>query len=118
MTTDETPILDLSAALDRVEGDREFYAELVALLMSEFEISVQKMRALLEQNNSTELQSTAHAIKSALGNLGAMRCHKLAFALECCGRDAKLKDAPALLNQLIAEFSNFEKAYSDLSKGA
>jgi hypothetical protein len=49
-------------------------------------------------------------MKSAFGNIGAMRCHELSFELEKTGKAGAVQGAPDLLSQLKQELELFERA--------
>jgi len=103
----DTPVFDLDGAMERVENDKELYFELIDLLNDQFDESVENMKAAIDTQDGDSLNSVAHGIKSALGNVGAMSCYALAYKLERCGKEKNLAEANDLLGDLEIEFVKF-----------
>ena len=103
----DQPIFDVAAAMDRVDNDKELLFELVQMMEDQYPMQIAEIESAVQNNNAALLGSSAHAIKSALGNLGAMRCYELAFALEKAGKTNSLSSAKTVLNDLKAQFSLF-----------
>ena len=101
------PVFDYAAALDRVDNDKELLIELLQMMQDQYPSQISEIEAAVENKNAALLASTAHAIKSALGNLGAMRCYELAFALEKAGKSSALSEAKTILSDLKDAFGVF-----------
>lgn len=112
----ECRILVLDEAMDRVGGDLELYHELVELLFSELEEGLQRIGGAIETSSCLELEHGSHAIKSAFGNVGAMECYDIAFALEKLGKSGALDSASDQYDELKAAISRFEKEYEKVEK--
>ncbi|MCB0310813.1 MAG: Hpt domain-containing protein, partial [Bdellovibrionales bacterium] len=87
-----TKVFAKDDAINRVEGDLDLLFELMQMLWEQYPTSVAELRAAVESKNGQKLRESAHSIKSALGNLGAMTSFELAFELEKRGRDENFSD--------------------------
>ena len=72
--------LDLASALDRVEGDRGLFEELVALFSEETVKTTQEIHAAVRSGNQKLLERLAHTLKGASSNIGAIGVSRAAFA--------------------------------------
>ena len=102
----EAPIWDKPAAMERVDDDLELFIEIFDIFLEEYPNDIKTLRLAVEENDTAAIEARAHAIKSGLGNLGAMQCHDLAFALEHLGRTSDA-DAVSLLTQLEGAIQAF-----------
>lgn len=98
----EPKIFDLKAAMMRVDDDRDLLKELIDIFLGDEARAVEAIAAAVSAADPVALKDSAHAIKSGLGNLGAMRCHGAALELEMLGRSETTAGAAEL-------FSNFKK---------
>jgi HPt (histidine-containing phosphotransfer) domain-containing protein len=108
------PVLDLAGVLERVEGDKDLLLELMELFARDKQKQIELIRGGLQRGNGAELSSSAHAIKSALGNLGAMKAWDLAAQLERAGKEGRLSDAPGLFSALETSVDEFERTFAGL----
>jgi len=96
-------VLDLHAALDRVEGDRDLLEELVRLFIEGYPAAMEDMRHALRDGDAHLLQRLAHTMKGSSANLGADRVSQAALALEMQARSEALESAGRLTDVLQAE---------------
>jgi two-component system, sensor histidine kinase and response regulator len=89
----ELPIFDVQDAMERVEGDRELLAELVALFLEDYLSQLDKLHQAIRENHSQQVERLAHSLKSALANLSAKRAANTACQLETLGRAGNLEAA-------------------------
>lgn len=106
------PVLDFADALDRVEGDKDFYFELVDAFFSEYPVNLKRLSDAVDGGNGTELDRAAHYLKSALGNLSAKAAYHLAWALEKAGKANDLESAVDLLERFKQAVTCFEESAS------
>ncbi|HVB87618.1 MAG TPA: response regulator [Candidatus Dormibacteraeota bacterium] len=95
--------LDLAAALDRLEGDRDLFAELVRLFVEECPVAMKEIRQALQNGDAHLLDRLAHTIKGSSASLGANRVSEAALLLEMRARSAALQNAGELVDSLQAE---------------
>jgi two-component system sensor histidine kinase/response regulator len=106
----ESPVFDLGAALDRVEGDRELLQELVDLFLEECPRLVGEIHKGLRSGDANLVRRPAHSLKSALGNLSAARSFDAAYRLELLSRDAPLNELETAVSLLDDELSTLRAA--------
>lgn len=104
-------LFDIEAALDRVADDRELLLELIEICLSESERRLEAIKSAIETNDPKKLDFEAHAIKSALGNVGAMSCHAISSALERHGKDGNAAAAMPLYEEFVREIGLFKAEY-------
>ena len=96
-------VLDLSAALERLEGDRELFEELVQVFKTECPRIMKEIRRAISSHDLADLEHHAHALKGSSANLGASSVSQTAFDLEKMARSADIGRAGDLLNLLERE---------------
>lgn len=107
----ETKILDIEGVLSRLDNDRELFHDLVELFFSTYDEAMQAIVAASRNHDMKGVECSAHSIKGALGNIGAMKAHAVAFALERLGRAQSSDNLDELLSALTAEIQNFRSEY-------
>ncbi|MDC0358176.1 Hpt domain-containing protein [Oligoflexia bacterium] len=107
-TMEEYKVFDVEAAMDRVESDKELLLELIDIFNEEYEPSLTQIKTAIENGDGTALEESAHSIKSALGNIGAMKAFDVAYALEKAGRENTLDSAAALGEALESAVADFQ----------
>jgi len=95
-----TKVIDLPAALERLEGDRDLFSELAALFKAESPKMLDEARRAVASKNSSQLQHQAHTLKGAASNLGATGVSDAASELEKAARAGDMAHAGELLNAL------------------
>jgi CheY-like chemotaxis protein len=84
-TTDA--VLNGAAVLHRVGNNLTVLRKLIALFNNECPKLMGAIRAALSQKNAKDLETAAHTLKGAVGNLGAVRAFRAARQLESAGGD-------------------------------
>jgi len=74
--------LDINAALERLEGDRDLLDELLALFAEECQSSIKGIREAFDSRDARVLERLAHTVKGSAANLGANDLSKAASAVE------------------------------------
>ena len=80
--------------------DKETLVELVDFYINETRGRVPGLRALLEENNFTDLKREAHSLKGASRTYGASGYGEIAYNLETASKDENVADAEKWLNQI------------------
>lgn len=96
-------VLDVAAALERVEGDRELLEELVRLFVEGNPTAMREMRQALARRDARQLDRLAHTMKGSSASLGANRVSQAALLLEMRARSDTLENAGELIDSLQAE---------------
>lgn len=102
---------DLEQALCRVDQDADFLCELVTLFFRDYSVQMSQLREACVSRDATLVCERAHAIKSPLGNLGAMRAHGAAYELEKSGRKNDLNNVDELIAKLELEVTRFRESF-------
>ena len=100
--------LDLSAALERCDGDEELLAGLIAIFREDWPGYLQRMAADIESADSGALSRSAHAIKSPLASLGLEVALAVAVELEQMCIDEQLTGAGQRLAVLRRELERVD----------
>jgi two-component system sensor histidine kinase/response regulator len=95
--------LDLAAALDRVEGDRELLEEIARLFAEECPGLIDQIRRARQANDLPELQRAAHTLKGAASNVAATTVAESALALETQARTGQMDHMDELIAALASE---------------
>ena len=77
--------------LERIDGDRNFLAELLDVLRANYPAQVCAGREAVATNDAAGLQRVAHSLKGAFKNLAAPTASDLAAELESMGRRSVLR---------------------------
>jgi two-component system, sensor histidine kinase and response regulator len=96
-------VVDFTAALERVEGDRELLEELVRLFIHGGSSSMQEMRQALSDRDAHLLERLAHTMKGSSASLGANRVSEAALVLEMRARSGALENAGELIDAVQSE---------------
>lgn len=81
-------VYNLSAALDRVGGDRQLLRELVEICLANIPVWLGDVRSALASRDAQLLRRSAHSIKGAVGSVGGDEAAAAAARLEERGRAA------------------------------
>jgi two-component system, sensor histidine kinase and response regulator len=97
------PVLDEQELLDRVQGNREFLSQLVAMLFDSLPKRLGAISEAIARHDAGALEDAAHSIKGALANLTATRAATAAFRLERMGAVGELAGAETAFQSLLQE---------------
>jgi two-component system, sensor histidine kinase and response regulator len=109
---DTSKVFDLEGVMARLDGDHQLYREVVQLFLDGFPKNMALLREARAAKDGPAFGRTAHAIKGALGNIGAMRGWSKAFELEQAGKNNTFLEAPTLIEELEQEVSAFTVEYN------
>ncbi len=114
--SDSEPPVDLNAALQIVDGDRELLQEAVELFLEQdCPRQLKALRDGLERQDAQAVKAAAHGIKGAASNLGGRAVSDVALRLETMGREGDITGAEDVLEELEAELGRFTAFFSELS---
>jgi two-component system, sensor histidine kinase and response regulator len=89
--------------LERIDGDRVFLAELLAIFQGDYPGQIRSAREAIISGDAAALQRIGHALKGALGNLAAPIAARVAAELESTARDGDIAMADVRLTELENE---------------
>ena len=96
------PAFDIEALDRQTAGDRALRFDIVRMFLEDCPAYVNTLRAAVQEGDAEQLRTTAHKLKGAAGFLSARAVVETAARLETLGRDRRLDEAPAALEQLDA----------------
>jgi len=95
--------IDLKAALERLEGDRELLDELAQLFKEECPRALEEMRGAIRTADAPLLTRLAHTLKGSSSSLSANALSRGAAELENLARAGDLADAGGVFSRLEKE---------------
>jgi len=99
---DPQKIEELKELVD--EDDPDFLIELLEDYMGNSEKNLKAIRYAIQAKDTVTVVRTAHTLKGASSNIGAVNMTDLSEQLEHLGRDNTLEGAVELIEQLEGEF--------------
>jgi two-component system sensor histidine kinase/response regulator len=109
--------LDSAAILERVGGDRELLAELVALFQKEYPQLRQEMQDAIANQDGRALERVAHTLKGSVSNFSASGACVTAQELEILARNGNLDRAGAVCGALDEEIERLQQALDEMVRG-
>ena len=100
MSVQDKPILDIKAAVNRLDGDTELYAEVGQIYLEDAPEILAKLTEAISAGDREALERHAHSLKSASANIGAERARAAAFAIERVAETAELSALESLKEEL------------------
>lgn len=100
-------IFDRTGALGRVAGDEALLLELIELARAHVVTSLPVLAEAAQRGRAEEVQHIAHRLRSAFGNLGALKVYDVGTELERAAGSGRMEDCQrmtSLLANLIDEF--------------
>ena len=98
--TDGRPVFDRRAFERQVGGDPALALEILRMFMEDCPQRMEAIRTAVARRDANALQTAAHTFKGSVSYLAAVHVVEAAARLERIGREARLADAPAALDQL------------------
>jgi two-component system sensor histidine kinase/response regulator len=106
--------IDLESALQRFDGDKEFFKEMLQEFLSYVPKQLDKLAEAIKTGDAKVVEREAHSLKGAAGNLGAKPIADLALQLGFLGRKGDFAGAKKVIDNLEAELKRL-KEYSNRS---
>jgi CheY-like chemotaxis protein len=103
-------VLNLSAALEQVEGNRELLVKIARAFLELYPKLVEESRAAAARGDGEALTRSARTVASSAGQLGADRVRAAAKKVEELSRQGNLADVPPVLDELVREIQLVESA--------
>jgi histidine phosphotransfer protein HptB len=90
------PPFNLTATLEQIDGDRDLFAALVSLFVSQAEADMAGIRQGLKQGDSQEVMKRAHRLKGSALQFHATSLHEATQRLEAVARRGVMAEAAAV----------------------
>ena len=103
----DLPVFDRDELLGRLGGKAEMIPRFCTMFIGSVTTGVEGVRKALDAGDAEELHRQAHTIKGAAANIGAARIRACATRLDEMAKSREISGAPALLDELAAEFDLF-----------
>ncbi len=108
--TDRKPA-DISRLIQAVNGKADVVEKLISYFLNNYAADMLAIKNAVETSNGIDLNSSAHKLKSAVGNFGAETAMDLCGQLEKVGKNGMLHEAPSLLAMLEEEIELLDKYF-------
>ncbi len=100
-------IFDRTGALDRVAGDEALLAELIGVARRDVSTCMLGLGEAIQQGHIADVQCLAHRLRSALGNLGALKVYKALTDLERAAGRGELEACTVLIPSIATLIEEF-----------
>ena len=107
------PAFDRAAALERLGGDEELFAEVAGLFCSDSQKFLDELQRAVSGGDAPTVQRAAHGLKGASGYVGGSGAVEAAGALEKIGASGDLAAAPGALATLAREVTQLAAALAE-----
>jgi len=104
--------VDLSRAIEAVDGDKELLKTLVDDFLEDYPRKLGELEDLITKNDSDQVEKKAHSFKGSVGNFGVKKAYELAYELETLGKESRLDGAEDVLKQLEEQMSRIKTFFS------
>lgn len=82
-------LIDREQGLRNVDGDEEFFREILEIYIEEIPERIESFQKNLEANDFDTLISLAHSLKGVSLTVGALRVHELSKSIELAARSGE-----------------------------
>ena len=111
--TDDDFCINLSKAMETVEGDKELFQELIEDFLTLFPKQLSGIGEMIQKKDSYQLQKRAHSFKGAVASFGAERAYELVDELENLGKESRLDAALEVFKKLKEEMSHVKDYFAE-----
>lgn len=109
-TPDEThPVLDLTALLQVIHGDRVFLVHLIEKLLTDVPLRLIRLKEAVDLSDAKTVNMEAHAISGAAGTFGASALQALCARIELFAAEGKMDPVQKLLSSLDTTWQSTEQ---------
>ncbi len=108
-------IIDIEGVMSRLDGDRELFLELVDIFFQESNSILGALDDAIQSQNSNALKASAHTLKGAAGNVGAVVVQETSFSLEQLGRSGTCEGAASQVVALKEQVEDFRRNFAKYS---
>lgn len=94
------PLVDLTAALERMEGDIRLLHEVVDIFLEDYQVCMDEVRLAVQTLDTNLLQRAVHTMKGAVGNFVSAKATDIARDMEHFCKQGEIDSAIALCDVL------------------
>jgi HPt (histidine-containing phosphotransfer) domain-containing protein len=110
--------INLNDALQTVNSDRDFLADLAAQFTRDYPATRENLRAALDRQDLHRVEWIAHSLKSVVGIFGANTAAALLQKLEDAAENRGLNEAEELMPKVLMELARVEGCLAAFSAEA
>jgi CheY-like chemotaxis protein len=103
-------IVDIPAALERLDGDQALFGELIALSFDDHPKLLGQIRGAMEAHDLYGMQRAVHALKGSVATLGAKTAYETESRLEAVCRGEEFAQAEEAYEELETEIGRLRPA--------
>ncbi|MCJ7578669.1 MAG: response regulator, partial [candidate division Zixibacteria bacterium] len=107
--------IDLESALRRVDGNTEFFREMLQEFLSYVPKQLEKLAEAIKTGDAKVVEREAHSLKGGAGNLGAKPIADLALQLGFLGRTGDFAGAKKIIGNLKTELKRLKEYFNQSS---
>lgn len=107
-------ILDEEDFMERVQGDKELFFELLDIFVSDFSSKRQSLEEAIAKNDKATIEHVAHFLKGSCGNISARPLGAIFSELEKKGKDDDLEGLEKYLGEIDQKFEELMTAIGAL----
>lgn len=107
-------IIGLADVLQRLQDDKALLLELIQIFLDDAPHRLDDAQRLIGQGDADELANTAHALKGASSNVGAVKLWQTFKEMEQAAKDKDLAGAKRLLQKASLEFVELQEYFPQL----
>lgn len=96
--------LDVSDFMERVQGDKELFFELLDIFNDDFPTKRQALEEAIANRDHTTVEHVSHFLKGSCGNISAVPLRIIFSELERRGKENDLKGLEEYLEKIDREF--------------
>jgi CheY-like chemotaxis protein len=104
--------VDLTKAMDTVDGDKELLKELVGDFLKEMPQHLEELQGVIDRGDAGQVERKAHSLKGNVGIFGAKVAYDLAYDLENRGKESRLEGAEDVFSRLEEEMMKLKVFFS------
>jgi CheY-like chemotaxis protein len=105
-------VFDRSALLERLMGDEELAADILAGFLDDAPQQIGVLREAVDHGDAQRVAGQAHTLKGAAGNIGAFALQQAAAALEAAGKENDLAAARTALQAAVQALDALTEAFA------
>ncbi|MCG3148103.1 MAG: Sensor histidine kinase RcsC [Verrucomicrobiae bacterium] len=109
--------LDVAAALERIDGDRELLIEVAGIFRRDCPAMLENIRDAVARQDARTLEREAHKLKGSLGAFCAKPAFEAALRLEFLGQRRQMEQAASAYQLLETEIDRLAPELEALAKG-
>ena len=108
----KTDLIDLSRAMEVVDGDKGLLRSLVEDFLEDYPQHLEELENLIARNDSAKVERKAHSLKGSIGNFGVGEAYELAYQIETLGKESRLEEAADVLRKLEEQMNRIKAFFS------